>query len=730
MKRVIGLEVGSHRAVAAIAEADSPPHVVYGSGDARGALPGAPWGKWSVHRDPAAQQAAHARMGSLYRALLDHGVGAAELTVLALPPGYGEERAGALVEAVIAAGFPSLRVLDEGVATALGVGRSWLSAPGLVLDLGASHVAATVVTLGATHIESIASDGTEHTSLGEVALRLRDELAAQIERASSSALSPPRRAALLDDLRGALAVYREGPLRVQSAAPGGDAPWELVVPEAAMRWLRDELVDGVATLAASVLTRAKVPPERLARAWFTGPAATNGALRGMLSERLRCELRPVSPDLIACGAARFGAELLGASTRTPLPPPRSHTDAAPPLLEVVEVDRSSAPPPPSSGRDEPRWDAPVAHPTAASEASRLRVTGPPASAHQLPRAGTFRGARTPVELLGMPLMRAPTELELHELYLPVILLQLATAQVTGEINLTREGERVKLFFSRGGVCVAPLDRGRVQRVFEWPRGEFAWREETPPPALTKLRQPTFGFVASGLRLALRGMSDDAVLAAFGPRLALSPVVIPERRRRAQAMEFGPAEQRAVDHMLDGTRDVMTLLGEGYIGRLTYMRVLLLLDAFGALRWQPVPESHGEDPAERLRRRLARMEHEDHFTALNLHWTATHDDVVEAWEAFQAQCAPDGRWASVDRAVTAKILARGQAAWEALRDDKRRVEYRHKLHPTVDETMLSTVVAAQAELLAFRGEAKVAKAMRSLAAEMAASAPPTAPLKGS
>jgi hypothetical protein len=729
VKRVIGLEVGSHRVVVAIAEADSSPLVVYGAAGAH-PIPRQPWGKWSLHRDAAVQRSAHEHMASLYRLLRDHGVGSAELTVLAVPPGYGDERVAALVDAVVAAGFPSLRVLDEGVATALGVGRSWLSAPGLVVDLGASHAAATVVTLGATHIESVASDGTEETSLGEVAQRLCDELAAQLEKASSTPLAAGQRALLLDDLRGALAGYRAGPLRVRSLAPGGESPWELVIPEAAMRWLRTELVEGVAALGESVMVRAKIHPGRLARAWLTGPAATDDGLRAMLSERLRCELRPVSPDLIACGAARYGAELLGSTAHTPLPPPAARDDHPLPLLEVVEVDRSSAPPSSPPGPSDPRWDEPVAHPPLTSEVSGLRVTGPPASAHQLPRAGTFRGARTPVELLGMPLMRAPTETELHEPYLPVILLQLATAQATGAISVTRERESVKLFLSRGGVCIAPLDRGRVQRIFDWPRGDFAWREEPPPPALTKLRQPTFGFVASGLRLALRGMADEAVLAAFGPRLALSPVVIPERRRRALAMEFGPAEQRAVDHMLDGTRDVMSLLGEGYIGRLTYMRVLLLLDAFGALRWQSVPESHGEDPVDRLRRSLARMEHEDHFTALNLHWTATHDEVIEAWEAFQIQCAPDGRWAAVDRGITAKILARGAAAWEALRDDKRRVDYRHKLHPTVDETMLSAVVASQAELLAFRGEVKVANAMRSLAVEMAASAPPTAPLKGS
>jgi hypothetical protein len=727
VKRVIGLEVGSHRIVAAIGEADSSPRVVYGAAEGAPAEPVRAGWKWILHRDPHAQRAAHERLASLHRALRDHGVGSAELTVLAVPPGYGDERAASLVEAVVAAGFPSLRVLDEGVATALGVGRSWLSAPGFVLDVGASHAAATVVTLGATHIESLASDGVEHASLGEVAHRLRDELVAQLERASSSALAPSQRALLLDDLRGALATYRAGPLRVHSLAPGGETPWELVIPETAMRWLRAELVEGVVALGESVLLRAGVQPGRLARAWLTGPAATDDGLRGMLSARLGCDLRPVSADLIACGAARFGAELLGASSHTPMPP-SAPREAPPPLREVVEVDRTSSPPAAAAGRVEPRWDEPVAHPPTPSEASGLRVTGPPASAHQLPRAGTFRGARTPVELLGMPLMRAPTEAELHEPFLPVILLQLATAQVTGAITLSREGESAKVFLSRGGVCVAPLDRGRLQRVFEWPRGQFAWRDETPPPALVKLRQPSFGFVASGIRLALRGMSDEAVLAAFGPRLALSPVVIPERRRRAMAMEFGPSEQRAVDHMLDGTRDVMGLLGEGYIGRLSFMRVLLLLDAFGALRWLPVPEREGEDPAERLRRRLARMEQEDHFTALNLHWTANHDEVIEAWAEFQGQCAPDGRWAAIDRAVTAKILARGAAAWEALRDDKRRVEYRHKLHPTVDETMLSSVVAAQAELLAFRGEVKVANAMRSLAAEMAASAPPTAPLK--
>ncbi|MEZ4392578.1 MAG: hypothetical protein R3A48_15935 [Polyangiales bacterium] len=724
MKRVIGIEVGASRIAAAVAEPNEPPRLVLGYA---GSFPakkagGARW-KWSIEQDWA-RAAAQERVAELYAALIEQGGGNAEMTVLALSSGYGDARASALVHAFAGAGFPSIRVMDEGAALALGAGRSWLRAPALVVDVGASHTAAAVVSLSDTHAVCLAQEGTEEHSLDGVAVVLRDELQARIERATGAPLAGGGAATLLDELRAALWAHQGGALKVRSAVPGGAEPWELVVPEIALQWLLDELVESVAAHVQRALDRARVRLDTLDRAWFTGGAWESASFRAALESRIHCELRPIPGDLIACGAARFGVELLGASTPTPLPFVRpGRADSTRGLENVIEVDRGSGraatqPPPRSTllGSDPP--------PAAGS----MRHTGPPAAAHTLPRDGAFRGARTPVELLGMPLMRAPQEHELATPYLPVLLLQIATAQLTGTLSLTQGGDSARLVISRGGVCAPTMERARMQRVLEWTTGTFSWRDGVVPPALAKHREPTFGFVASGLRTALRGMSDAAVMAAFGPRLSLSPVVIPERKRRVVAMGFGSAEQRAVDHMLDGTKDVEGLLGEGYIGRLSFMRVLLLLEAFGALRWVPPAVDHSEAPADRLKRRLAHMQHEDHFTALGLHWTATHDDVIEAWAKMQELCADGGRWASIDRGVTAQIRARAELAWSALRDDKRRVDYRHALHPDVDETMLSSIVAAQAELLAFRGELKEAKAMRGLAVEMASAPPPTPPLK--
>lgn len=728
MKRVLGVEIGASHLVVAIAEPDDPPRIVLGAENSFPAAPaGAPRWKWSIDTDPTAERAAHQQVAKLFSELHDHGAGSAELTVLALSAGYGDARAGALVGAFAAAGFPSIRVLDEEAALALGVGRSWLRAPGLVLDLGASHCGVAMVSLSETQAFCIAREGSDDLGLDNVALQLRDELTARIERALGSGIGTAGSAILLHELREALSSHRGGPLTVRSIAPGGAAPWDLVVPENALDWLREELADGVARLVDRVLARAKVPVDALARAWFTGGAAFSEAFRESIQRRIGVEMRPVSSNFIANGAARFGVELLGGSTPTPIPysappVPASIRD----LAQMVEVDRSSWRPTASAVPSESTWVG--TEPSESVTPRSLHHSGPPPGAHKLATHGEFRGARTPVELLGMPLMRAATEQELVRPYLPVVILQLATAQAQGTLSLTRSSETARIVFSRGGVCVPPLDRARLQRVLEWPEGQFVWRDEAVSPAAAKHREATFGFVASGLRTALRGMSDQTVLSAFGPRLSLSPVVIPERRRRVNAMGLGPAEQRAVDHMLDGTKDVEGLLGEGYIGRLSFMRVLLLLEAFGALRWVPPAENHSETAVDRLTRRLANMEREDHFTALGLHWTATHDEVIEAWTRLQEECAPTGRWASIDRGLTAKILARGAVAWEKLRDDTRRVNYRHELHPDVDETMLATIVAAQAELLAFRGETKVANAMRGLALEMANSTPPTPTLK--
>lgn len=784
MKRIIGLEIGASRIVAAVAEEDGFARVILGAdaswpssvdvardevGPAvhlRGAAaPSAVidrW-KWSIDVLSSSADAARRALHGVRGALADRGAADAELTVIALSTGYGDGRADALVKAAASVGFPALRVMDECSATALGVGRTWLRGRGLVIDLGARHLSASVVALSGERITALASDGTEEVHLDLFTEGVLRELVDGVERAEGAGvLDRGTVDALRREVRVALGARRgAGPLHVRSPSlqemfRTAEVP-VCTVEESVLAWLREEVLLKAHEVVEAVLEHAGVRADEVARVWLTGAAARDDSLRAALAGHLRREVLVAPVDLIACGAARFGAELLGRVSHTPLPvvPNASVRPVMTPVPDLagiaamVEVDRgrhlsSMAPSPLAEGVEleertvvtrapEPPREEVVdrgpptteRHSAPPPPTSVSRSTHPPGAAH-LPAQGAFRGPKTPVEVLGMPLMRAPTEEELARPYLPVLLLQLATAHATGVLSLKSGREEAKLLVSSGGVCVSATDRARASRVLEWTEGTFRWASAPVLPAAAKLREGMLAFVAGGLRNALRGMSDAGVLAAFGPRLALSPMVIPERSRRAERMDLGAAELRAIDHMLDGTRDVPTLLGEGYIGRLTLMRVLLLLDAFGVLRWVPPSANATETPVDALKRRLARMDHEDHFTALGLHWTATHDEVIEAWTKFQAEYGPAGRWAKVDPGVAAKLLARGATAWERLRDDRRRVQYRHELHPDVDETMLSTIVAAQAELLAFRGEERQARSMRQLAVEMATSIPPPPP----
>ena len=766
MGRIIGMEIGASQIVAAVAGDEGAARVVLG---ADASWPSAValttngaavdrW-KWSIDALASSAHAAAVAMRAVAEALGDRGAGAASMTVLALSSGYGDRRAACLVDAAASAGFPAIRVLDECAATTLGVGRTWLRGRGLVIDLGARHLSASVVALSGERINNDASEATEDVHLDAVLEGLLREVVDRVERDDGAgALDGSARDDVRRELSAALRRRTlDGPLRFASSAVqrlrNAATPPMLGVDEDVIAWLREEVLLKAHELAVRALDRAGVPARDVARVWLTGGAAGDSSLRAALGRHLHAEVLVAHPDLTACGAARFGAELLGSVSHTPLPrrPEAEVSPALPNFADVVEVDHgrhltSSLPPaeeppppaptpPPPSTASSPA-EVVIERPSGRTERASVpppptnfsRTTFTPGGTQHLPSQGPFRGPRTPVELLAMPLMRAPTPEELTEPFLPVLLLQLATAHATGILALSRDGEDVRVLISDGGVCVSVMDRARLLRVLEWTRGTFRWSSAALQPAAAKLREPMLGFVASGLRGGLRGMRDEAVLSAFGPRLALSPTVIPAQQKRVEKLDLGAAESRAIEHVLDGSRDVPTLLAEGYIGRLTLMRVLLLLDAFGVLRWSPPLTSHVETPVERLERHLRRMSQEDHFTALGLHWTATHDEVIEAWARFQREYGPEGRAATVDRGLAAKVLARGAEAWERLRDDRRRVAYRHELHPDVDETLLATIVAAQAELLAFRGEEREVRSMRALAVEMANAAPPGVTLK--
>ena len=189
-----------------------------------------------------------------------------------------------------------------------------------------------------------------------------------------------------------------------------------------------------------------------------------------------------------------------------------------------------------------------------------------------------------------------------------------------------------------------------------------------------------------------------------------------------ALVTSKAEMRAVEHVVDGSRSLQTMLGEGYIGRMTLLRLVLLLDLYSVLQWAAPTHAAVEDPVAAMARTLTAMERGNHFVALGVHWSAGPEEIHGAWERLHAEYAPDGRWAPHDPATAAAIVRRCDAAWQVLRDDGARVQHRHESYEGMDEGLLAPLVEARAKALEMRGERRAAAEMSRLQKEFAAVLP--------
>jgi hypothetical protein len=442
------------------------------------------------------------------------------------------------------------------------------------------------------------------------------------------------------------------------------------------------------------------------------------------------------------------ASLRGAARRRPtrVPPPAPVVGPIEiPVLEVeelplVETYRATAPPPervelletvivrsPAPERPTTRPPQSVL-PSAASSGSHPRVEGSrisdhpsfaPSSGHvaEVGPSGFFVGLPTLDSVRALQLLHPVEADALARPSLATLLNQFTFLRsLSGTLTLRHRGEEVALHIERGGVCLSTPERARALRPFDWSDGTFTWQKEKLAWQVQKTRTPMTGFVVAGLRIRLRSFDDAVFTQAHLAKLRLAPSVIDDRRSRLARLVLPEAEERAVDYVIDGTRSFEKMLAEGYIGRTTMHRLVVLLDLYGVLHWAQPTAATTENPVEVMTRLLNRIEGTNHFVALGVHWSAPTDEIRQAWEKMQSLYGLGGSMERHAPALAARILQRGAAAWAVLRNDATRVKHRRDAYPGMDEQLLAPLVEARAKALEMRGETSEAQRMMRLRGE--------------
>ncbi|MDO9017720.1 MAG: Hsp70 family protein [Deltaproteobacteria bacterium] len=435
----------------------------------------------------------------------------------------------------------------------------------------------------------------------------------------------------------------------------------------------------------------------------------------------------VPPELAAPGAIARGAARLAAGLAGALPAWIIDDDLhEAPLAHLRPSARrgvSTIPPAPS----------PLAHPSSEHPSSgRPSDVGISEHPSVMPGAGPAAPVPSSGDFVGLASVDAARALDLvhpvsggglaHPALITLLNQFTFLRGASGTLTLRSRDDVLALPIYRGGVCVSAGERARALRVGEWSAGTFTWREEPLSSALTKLRTPMTAFVVGALRARLRAFGERDFDDAYLPKMDLSPSVHPDRFERLERLCIPEAELRAVEHVVDGSRSLQTMLGEGYIGRMTLLRLVLLLDLYSVLQWAAPTHAAVEDPVAAMARTLTAMERGNHFVALGVHWSAGPEEIHEAWERLRAEYAPDGRWAPHDPAAAAAIVRRGEAAWQVLRDDGARVQHRRESYEGMDEALLAPLVEARAKALEMRGENRAAAEMSRLQKEFAAVLP--------
>jgi len=460
------------------------------------------------------------------------------------------------------------------------------------------------------------------------------------------------------------------------------------------------------------------------------------------------------------------AALRGSPRRRParVPPPSSAPPPPPPVVEpieapvllteempVVETYRPTAPPPERvelletvverpPPAEHHSTQPPPSVPIGRSSGSHPRVEGNRISDHpsfsppsgriaDIPPSGSFVGLPTLDSIRALQLIH-PVEPEgLVRPNLAALLNQFVFLRAhSGTLTLRHRAEEVVLHIERGGICLSAPERARALRPFDWPDGTFTWKLEKLPWQLQKSRTPLTAFVVAGLRIRLRSFDDAVFTQAHLTKLRLAPSVIDERRSRLARLGLPETEERAVDYVLDGTRSFEKMLAEGYIGRTTMHRLVVLLDLYGILHWSQPSVAASENPVEVMKRLLSRMEGANHFVALGVHWSAPTDEIRQAWEKLQSTYGLGGSWQRHDPAIAARILQRGAEAWAVLRNDVTRVKHRRDAYPGMDEQLLAPLVEARAKALEMRGETSEAQRMMRLRGEFHVAEPEHEPPK--
>lgn len=262
-------------------------------------------------------------------------------------------------------------------------------------------------------------------------------------------------------------------------------------------------------------------------------------------------------------------------------------------------------------------------------------------------------------------------------------------------------------------AIRSAKQGALERLMSIPDGTFEFtRTDRAPPALDPVALDLNQFVVRYVRERTR----TAYLAELEPFLVSLmgryPVKTDRLTPAIAGVVFTDKERKTLQEVADGSITLKDVFALSLLGRNGTARLFLIAGLLGFVeyRMSPLPKGGIEVFEAELKKNLDRVESEDYFTRLGIHWTSHPSKIEPAFQRAVEKWGPGSsarRQSERSAQLVDAVFARMVEAYEVLSDMERRRSYRRDLLGQAKLEFGTDFLFKQAHLARFRGE--IAKA---------------------
>lgn len=362
------------------------------------------------------------------------------------------------------------------------------------------------------------------------------------------------------------------------------------------------------------------------------------------------------------------------------------------LVEELEADAAMIAPASASGTG----GVPNAlEASVANDSTTARTAGGPRT-FSLPRQGHLTNPTTPEGILALPLSRSPSDAELAQPSVPLLLRWLRTTRGVLRLEVTAADHPLfTAVFVDGREVRTPASLQTLGRSLAVPKMSYSIVDLGRPPQMSTTGR-TLHLIAETVRALCAAHSTEDLGRCFPNRSGLCARAIQDV---AAGLGLSPQHARFIKNDVNGSQ-FLDEIARAAVGARTVWETMYLLEVYHGLGWDE-PAADKKDRAttgthERSQaaptadQSWAPFEGKDHFQVLGLHWSSSPAEVQPAYQKLRSEYGPSGHRRPADAATAERILKRLEEAHRVLLDTNARRAHRREKY--------NLVWAHQAQLL--------------------------------